>query len=158
MLLAPARLLALLWPAGLLAAALAFQHLGRLSPCEMCLWQRWPLYGAVALALAALAARGTRWSQPLTVVAGFFIVASGVIAVDHVGVEHHWWAGPGRCTADFHGSGADILAQIMAAPVVQCDVPQWTLAGVSLAGFNALFSLAGGIAVIALATTRRTVR
>lgn len=155
--LAPARLLALVWPAALLAGALAFQYLGRLVPCEMCLWQRWPLYGAVALAALALVARGTRASQPLTVLAGFFIVASGIIAVKHVGVEHHWWAGPEKCTAAFHGSGADMLRQILAAPVVQCDVPQWTLLGVSLAGFNALFSLAGGLTVILLAT-RRTVR
>lgn len=152
--LAPARFLALVWPAALLAGALGFQYLGHLVPCEMCLWQRWPLYGAVVLAAVALLARRTGLSQPLTVLAGFFILASAVIAVKHVGVEHHWWAGPGRCTADLHGSGADFLAQIMAAPIVQCDKPQWTLLGVSLAGFNALFSLAGGIAVILLATRR----
>ena len=29
----------------------------------------------------------------------------------------------------------------MNAPIVRCDVPQWTLFGISLAGFNAIFSL-----------------
>ena len=157
MLLRPARLLALVWPAALILGALGFEHFAHLVPCEMCLWQRWPLYGAILLALAAFGTKGTRASQPLTVLSGFFTLASGIIAVKHVGVEHHWWAGPEKCTSAFHASGADFLKQIMAAPIVQCDVPQWTLFGVSLAGFNALFSLAGGIAVILLAT-RRSVR
>ena len=44
----------------------------------------------------------------------------------------------------------------MAAPIIQCDQAQWRLFGVSLAGWNALFSL-GGAAVIA-ALLRRSAR
>ena len=29
--------------------AFAFQHLGGLAPCKLCLWQRWPHGAAVAL-------------------------------------------------------------------------------------------------------------
>ena len=42
------------------------------------------------------------------------------------------------------------MAQIMATPIIQCDVPQWTLFGISLAGFNALISILGGLGIIAL--------
>ena len=151
--LAPARALALVLPAALLTGALGSQYIGHLVPCEMCLWQRWPLYGAVALALVALVLSGTGASRLLTVFAGFFILASGIIAVKHVGVERHWWAGPAHCTAPAI-QGGDVLRQILAAPLVQCDVPQWTLFGISLAGFNALFSLAGGLAVLVLCQWR----
>ncbi|MFP4274908.1 MAG: disulfide bond formation protein B, partial [Paracoccaceae bacterium] len=44
--------------AALLAAAFAFQHLGGLAPCTLCLWQRWPHAAAVLLGLAALALPG----------------------------------------------------------------------------------------------------
>lgn len=151
--LTPARALAGFLPAVLLLGALGFQYIGHLAPCEMCLWQRWPLYGALMLALLAILARTTAASRPLTVIAGFFILASGIIAVKHVGVERHWWLGPRHCAATL-GGGGDVLRQILAARIVQCDVPQWTLLGVSLAGFNALFSLAGGITILILALRR----
>ena len=65
--------------------------------------------------------------------------------------EYHWWKGITRCAAPAaSGSHADILAQIMATPMIQCDQPQWTKFGISLAGFNAIFSLLGGMAIIAL--------
>jgi hypothetical protein len=37
----------------------------------------------------------------------------------------------------------DILNQALRRPLIRCDVPQWTLFGISLAGFNAILSLAG---------------
>jgi disulfide bond formation protein DsbB len=38
----------------------------------------------------------------------------------------------------------------MRAPVVRCDVPQWTLLGISLAGFNAIISLGAGAVILGL--------
>ena len=38
--------------AGLLAGAFAFQHLGGLPPCPMCIWQRWPYVAVLGLSLA----------------------------------------------------------------------------------------------------------
>ena len=35
----------------------------------------------------------------------------------------------------------------MNAPLVRCDVAPWSLWGISLAGWNFLFSLAGAIAI-----------
>jgi disulfide bond formation protein DsbB len=145
----PARMLALLVPALLLAGALGSQYLGGLAPCEMCLWQRWPHYAAIVVALVAILLRRSPAARPLTILAGLLIIASGLIGGFHAGVEYGWWKGPQHCTGAITGGG-DILRQILAAPIVRCDVPQWTLAGVSLAGWNFLFSLAGGIAVLAL--------
>ena len=44
-----ARLVAILMPNALLWGAIAGQYLGHLTPCEMCLWQRWPHLAAIAL-------------------------------------------------------------------------------------------------------------
>jgi disulfide bond formation protein DsbB len=51
-------------------------------------------------------------------------------------------------------STADLLKQISQAPLIRCDQVQWSLFGISLAGFNAIFSLAGA-AVIALLARRK---
>ena len=152
--LAPARALALALPAVLLGSVLAMQYLGGFVPCEMCHWQRWPHYAALAAAVLAILLRASAASRPLTILAGLLIMASGVIGVFHAGVEYGWWPGPAHCTAPALSGSGDMLRQILAAPLVRCDVPQWTLFGVSLAGWNALFSLAGGATVLILATRR----
>jgi disulfide bond formation protein DsbB len=77
------------------------------------------------------------------------ILASGLIGVFHAGVEYKWWEGITRCSAPIAGGSADeLMAQIMATPMIQCDVPQWTLFGISLAGYNALISTLGAIGIL----------
>ncbi len=152
--LAPARALALAVPALLIAGALGSQYWGGLYPCEMCLWQRWPHYGAIVAALLAMLLRATAASRPLTLLAGLLILGSGAIGIWQAGAEYRWWAGPQHCTSMVHAGAADLLRAILAQPLIRCDVPQWTLMGVSLAGWNALFSLAGGSAVLALCRAR----
>jgi disulfide bond formation protein DsbB len=146
---AKARLLALLLPAALLGGALGSQYIGGLFPCEMCHWQRWPHYAALALAILAFATRNGPASRILTILAGLAIITSGAIGVFHAGVEYGWWEGLTRCSASVAGgSGADILAQIMATPMIRCDEVQWSLFGISLAGWNAIFSIGGGSAIL----------
>jgi len=147
---AQARLATLLLPAALMAGALGSQYIGGLFPCEMCHWQRWPHYAAIVLALGAFASpeKIGRIAVALAIVA---ILVSGGIGVFHAGVEYQWWPGLTRCSAPIQGgSSADLLAQIMATPMIQCDVPQWSLFGISLAGFNALISIIGALGIVAL--------
>ena len=145
-----ARWLALLLPAALLTGALGSQYAGGLFPCDMCHWQRWPHYAAVPIALAALFTQERPGiSRALTLLAALAILVSGLIGVFHAGVEYRWWEGLTQCTSTAAGSG-DILADILAAPIVRCDQPQWTLGPISLAGFNALFSIGGALLILAL--------
>ena len=145
-----ARLIAILVPNALLWGAIGSQYIGHLVPCEMCMWQRWPHLAAIVLALAAILARKTPASRPFTLLAALAILVSGGLGVYHAGVEYHWWQGPPRCT----GGGFTSLADLMKAPVVLCDIPQWTLFGISLAGFNAIVSIVSGLAIVALATRK----
>jgi len=146
-----ARALALLIPAALLAGAWGFQLIGHLYPCEMCHWQRWPHYAALPIALLAFVPGMPQ--RPLVVLAAIAIAVSGAIGVAHAGVEYHWWQGFTPCTSTF-SSGGDTLSAIMNAPVVRCDAPQWTFAGISLAGFNAIVSLGGALVILVLLTRR----
>ena len=153
--LAQARLLAFVVPGALLGGALASQYLGGLFPCEMCYWQRWPHVVALVLALFAFVTP-PRWTRTLVVLAGVAIAVSGAIGVFHAGVEYGWWEGVTTCTATpIGGSSEDMLKAILNAPIVRCDQPQWTLFGISLAGFNALFSFAAAGLIWALALKHR---
>jgi disulfide bond formation protein DsbB len=146
-----ARLLALLVPGFLLSGALLSQYVGGLYPCEMCYWQRWPHVAAILLALAAifspLSAPRTR---PLVLMAALAIAVSGAIGVFHAGVELGYWEGITQCTAN----GAASLQDILNTPLVRCDQVQWSLLGISMAGWNAIVSL-GGAALIAMLALRR---
>ena len=142
-----ARAVALATPALLLGGAYVSQYGFGLYPCEMCWWQRWPHFAALALALAAF----VRPSRLLVWLAGLAILVSGAIGLFHAGVEYGWWEGITDCTAH----AAPGAALDFSTTTVPCDVPQWTLGGISLAGFNFLISGFGGAAVVALAAYRK---
>lgn len=139
-----AQRLALAVPALLLIGAYISQYGFGLFPCEMCWWQRYPHFAAVLLALVSFVAA----PRPVWVaLAGLAILTSGLIGLFHAGVEYAWWEGLTACTSPV-AEGGDPLAAVMNAPLIRCDVPQWELLGVSLAGFNFLFSTLGAIAVL----------
>jgi disulfide bond formation protein DsbB len=139
-----ARLLALAVPLALLGGALGSQYVGGLHPCEMCYWQRWPHGAAILLAAAAFLVPAR--ARLLTMLAAIAIAISGVIGVFHAGVELGWWEGLTRCTS----GGALSLDDLMKVPLVRCDQVQWSLLGISMAGWNALLSLGAATAISAL--------
>ncbi|MBU6252557.1 MAG: disulfide bond formation protein B [Alphaproteobacteria bacterium] len=144
-------MLALLVPSALMLGALGSQYIGGLYPCEMCHWQRWPHEFAIVAALFAFGTRNHRAAVILTVLAALGIATSGALGVFHAGVEYGWWPGITSCSTT---ASATTLEAIMAAPVIRCDTPQWTLAGVSLAGFNAIFSIGSALAIFGLLARR----
>ncbi len=144
-----APLVALIAPLLLLGGALVSQHGFGLAPCEMCYWQRWPHQVAIVFATGALLSRRRDWAMVnLTYIASGAIALSGVIGIFHAGVEYDWWEGLTTCATT--ASGPVSIDDIMGAPLIRCDTAQWTLAGISLAGFNAIFSLGAAASIWAL--------
>lgn len=144
------QMLALAGSVGLLLGALAFQYIGGMAPCALCIWQRWPHL------VALLGAGALTFGAPLFALIGAAGAAtSGGIGVYHTGVERGWWPGPSSCSAGGNLSGLspeELLAQIMAAPVVRCDEVPWEMLGLSMASWNAVASFA--IAGLWLASLR----
>lgn len=149
-----AQALALLVPLALIGGALISQHGFGLFPCEMCMWQRWPHYTAIGLAALSFLVAPAR--TLLVGLATLAIAISGAIGAFHAGVEYGWWEGITQCATHFGGEGS-ALDRIMNAPLVRCDVAPWDLFGVSLAGWNAIFSLGGALVIaILLLKDRKT--
>jgi len=143
-----------------LGMALLSQYWGGLAPCELCLLQRWPWAAAILAALAALVA-GSRPALPWVALGLALVFALGVaFAFYHVGVEQKWFAGPTACTASGAGSSSGAMTleemkrQILGTTPVPCDQVQWSLFGVSLAGWNLVASL--GMAAICAVVFART--
>jgi disulfide bond formation protein DsbB len=136
----------------ILGAAFAFQLIGGLQPCELCIWQRYPYavtigLTGVGIGLARSGVERRYLVFLLLACALTFLIGAG-IAVFHVGVEHKWWEGTSACVGRLTGasSAADLRERLLAAPVVRCDQPAWSLFGITMAGYNVLLSLALTIA------------
>ncbi len=149
------RALMLLAAAGSLAlmlGAFAFQHLGGLPPCKMCIWQRYPHVVAIGIGLIALrfGNAALAWLGALAA-----LVTAGIGGY-HTGVERGWWEGPTSCSSQsISGLSADeLFDQIMSAPVVRCDEVAWSLMGLSMASWNMVISLV--LAGIWIAAARKT--
>lgn len=150
-----APLLALAIPLLLYGGALVSQFGFGLYPCEMCYWQRWPHQAAIVLAMLALLLRSNgKAMRLLTALAAIAIAISGVIGIFHAGVEYGFWEGLTSCSTG--AAGPVSLESIMNAPLIRCDQTQWDLFGISLAGFNAIFSLGGAALVLTLLLRRPT--
>jgi disulfide bond formation protein DsbB len=136
--------------AALLAGAWWFQLVLGLLPCKLCLEQRWPHYaglvvGAVALAcgLAGIGgrtlARGALWLLAL------IFAVSLAMGAYHAGVEWGLFEGPSDCGGAgpaAAGSMQDFMKQLQTTRVVSCTEAAWRWLGLSLAGWNAVFSAA----------------
>ncbi|MBZ0325470.1 MAG: disulfide bond formation protein B [Alphaproteobacteria bacterium] len=135
--------LLILASAGLIGGALAFQYGFGILPCEMCHWQRWPHFAVIALAGFALAPRMPPSVGRVVVYlcAVAYAVTAG-LALYHVGVEQGLFAGTEACVGP-QAAGTGIAAQreaLLRTPTVRCDEVAWSLFGISLAGWNFLFS------------------
>lgn len=142
----------------MLSGALAFQYLGRLAPCVLCLYQRYPHGAAIALGLLGLVLANqlpqvARW---LCVLGGLALLTSAGVGLFHVGVEQLWWEGTPECGATSMPDSLEALkAQLMNQPIVRCTDVAWEMFGISMAGYNFLLSAAAGCVAIALSLPRR---
>jgi disulfide bond formation protein DsbB len=123
----------------LLVGAFGFEFLGGYAPCPLCLWQRWPHGLAAVLGILILAGP----ARPLAALGLVAMLVGAGLGGYHVGIEQGWWPGPATCAAPAIGglSPEELLERILAAPVVRCDEVAWRFLGVSMAGWNALWSL-----------------
>ena len=143
--------------AAILVSALGSQFIGGLSPCPLCIWQRWPHVAAVVVAALAVTVLW-RYARPLALLGMLAMLVGAGLGLYHTGVERGWWEGPDTCTSsDITNLSTDqLLAQIMSAPLVRCDEVQWDLLGLSLASWNAVISL--GLAALWLASAVRVAK
>lgn len=130
-----------------------FERVGGYFPCALCLDQREVHWAALALAGVGLIAsrfQGTeRWlAAGLGALTVAYLFSTG-LAGYHAGVEWDFWEGPSAC-AGGRGNAplempVDGFFESLNEPssvTVSCDEAAWRMMGISMAGYNALISLA----------------
>lgn len=135
----------------LLAGAHAFQRLGGLAPCPLCLHQREWHWAVVGVAIAAIILRFTPFNRPRFVAfaLGCVLLGAAGMAFYHVGVEQHWFVATCEADVDLGDIQAFDPNATLVAPT--CDTPAFVMFGVSMAGYNAIISALLALASFAVA-------
>jgi disulfide bond formation protein DsbB len=110
------------------------------APCELCLQQRWAYYAGVPLALI-LAVANPSWIKTALLAVAVMWLGSAIFGAYHSGVEWGWWQGPTACSGGGElgfGEGLPDLSKT----AVKCNEAAIRIFGLSLAGWNAVISLA----------------
>jgi disulfide bond formation protein DsbB len=123
-----------------------FQYGLGYQPCPLCLEQRKAFYVAVPLSALLLLGAGYGASRKVLLL-GFAAVAlvmlwnTGLSAY-HAGVEWKFWQGPIDCSGPIVPLGeGSLLSRLHNVRLQRCDVAEWRLFGISLAGYDVLISL-----------------
>ncbi len=140
--------IALLACAAMLATAYAVELLLFFAPCQMCYWQRYVYWGAGALALLSIAINW-RGAQPMLmrvmcVLLGLAFLGGAFIAGWHALVEWKVLPPLSGCTVSGTGNITGNLWEQLGKPiaVASCDKAPFHVAGLSMAGWNVIASLA----------------
>jgi disulfide bond formation protein DsbB len=124
-----------------------FQYGLGYRPCPLCLEQRYAYYFGIPLALLVVLGDSAGASRKVLLLA-LFAIAAGMIwntglSTFHAGVEWKWWPGPRDCSGPLESLGAgNLLRDLQSINVARCDEAAWRFLGLSLAGYDALISLA----------------
>jgi disulfide bond formation protein DsbB len=124
-----------------------FQYVLGYQPCALCLEQRYVYYFGVPLAVLIVLGEQVGAQRKVLLLALLAITIGMIwntgLSSYHAGVEWKWWPGPRDCTGPLDSlSGGGLLRELETIHVPRCDDAAWRFLGVSLAGYDAVISLA----------------
>lgn len=116
-----------------------------LKPCMLCLYERIP-YGLVLL-ISAIAVfyvgKKPKTAKILSMVCGLIMLFSFGLSAYHFGVEQRIFDDPSVCSAGEIEAGdiEALRASIFDRETIPCSEPAFEFLGVSMAGWNGLYSM-----------------
>jgi disulfide bond formation protein DsbB len=125
---------------GLLGSAFGLQYIFDIHPCSLCIYQRYPW---IIIILFSFIGLFLKKSISRIIVAAIFVtlLTSLALSIYHVGIEQKWWANHLICKSAIDTENFESFKQqLMKTEMVDCAKIQWSLFGISMAGFNAMIS------------------
>ena len=149
-----------------LGVAQGFETFGGLKPCHLCWYQRYVYWAAVAVGLAGwLTGRFVKGKHVIAItslILALVFLGEAAIAAYHAGVEWKFWPGPQSCTgaATARADVRAITSLLGGAQITspRCDVAAWSLAGLSMAGWNVIVALVLAVLSAIVVTGREITR
>ena len=124
----------------LLVLAFYFEYFSNLTPCKLCLWQRWVHFLIIFSCFLSIVLYSLR--ELLLFFAGAFSLISFVIASWHSGIELGLFVSPKTCFDNFSSLNNIKFHDFLNKPIISCKDVLWSFLGFSMASWNAIISLA----------------
>ena len=120
--------------------ALYYQYFENYPPCELCIYQRIPYILIILFSIIYFFSRLFKYISVLLI---FLFLSSFALALTHFGVEKGLWQISSSCsnaTQEFDNID-QLRAFLSTVPITKCDEVTWSFAGISMAGYNLIYSL-----------------
>ncbi len=132
-----------------LSAAYISQYEFGLFPCMLCLYQRIPFFFVAIVSALSLFIKG-KLKLILVSLCGLALLVGAGIAFYHVGVEQGKFELSSGCDLNdaIPSTIEEMTQQLLGKPHVSCDKPQFVFMGISMAGYNFLFSAMVGFTTL----------
>jgi disulfide bond formation protein DsbB len=125
-----------------LILALISQYGFDMHPCELCIYQRIPYIVEIILAILLLFLNNYKSFIIIALFSIFAYMTNVGLSFYHIGVEYGWWSF-GECSSTLDTSSFDALKNsLLNAAIVRCDEVQFSFLGLSMAGWNLVYSIA----------------
>lgn len=125
--------------------ALYYQYVKNYPPCELCIYQRVPYF--VIILICSLNYLLTINHKPLIFMIAIVYFSSFIVSGFHFGVEQNWWTYKSACSnPSSNFESVDELRNFLEdVPITKCDEIILSFYGLSMAGYNVLYSLVNSI-------------
>lgn len=122
------------------------QYAFGLAPCMLCLYQRLPFFAVLILGIISVFVK-SRLRLAVIALCGVILLTGSGIAFFHVGVEEGIFKMETECGDAMAEASTieEMTTQLLGKTYVPCDKPQFVFMGISMAGWNFLFSSAFGL-------------
>ncbi len=146
-----------------LAVAWVAEHRLGMTPCALCLLERWPYRVLILLGLSTLLATAVapaRLARRVLLCCALPLAAAVGLSLTHLGVEQGWWPDPWpACMAPhFHaGTMAQRLAAMPLRPAKPCDSPNRLFAflPLSMSSLDLIYAALASLSIGIAARSRR---
>ncbi len=131
-----------------LMSGLVAEYVFKLRPCSLCLYQQYVFISICFVGCSAsLMPFFKTHSKKISLILAVLFVINAGIAFYQVAVEHRWVEAPSQCQSKkLSGNSIEELREeLLNTDVVRCDQIQWSLFGISMAGYNVIYSLFWGL-------------
>ena len=111
-------------------------------PCKICIWQRWPHFLNIFLAIIILSASST--PIYITIIGFINMFFAFILALYHFGLEQNLWDNVFSCSGEvsFNNlSTKEILKNLNNTPIKNCEIEAWNFLNLSLTGWNMILTL-----------------
>ena len=121
--------------------AFYYQYLENYPPCELCIYQRIPYIFILAFALLSLIFIKSK--KIIIIFIPLAFLTSLVLSTFHFGVEQSYWEfGSKYSNQGKNFNDIDELRSFLyEVPLTKCNEVLWSFYGISMAGYNMIFSL-----------------